>query len=289
MSISRDETQTEKSKNFKNNLFCSVFIYVSAYFLKIFEDCSDRKDFQNILLPLLVHLGYTNQICQKMEEFDFQSLYQTLLVTINMIENKILREHKCMLYEGNFALNQLQEYLRKKYHKLLNQTTSEEILRKLSILYKKYIHKNVFDNNYVQFHIYWNGVLQFGHEIQREISREIIYFNDLVNYQRFIIKWFVAKILVGIKYYFISLKKEHSSYPNERLDKTTTVFNVMKFVNMEFPMAVQLLLVDTVNMVLKTINPDSMSLDESDYNISLELIDDNLSALDIRENTFLLP
>lgn len=225
-----------------------------------------------------------------MKEFDFQSLNQNLLVTINMIENEILNEYKWLSCEGKPDLIQLQYYVEKRARKSLKVLNYTNAFEKLSDLYNLYVHGSLFDENYKEIQVYWNGVLQFGYEIRRDISKGIIYFNDLINYQRFAIKSFVTKILIRIKNFLILLKAKQDLQPKHFLKMLTeTNINtiVHRFNELVLPMSIKTLLANTDEIILKTINPELRSLNNFHYETSLKLIKENLVAIDINENNVL--
>lgn len=282
-----DENQLGIPENFVSTEFGTLFCYLLMYIGQTFNGLRSRRDFQNILLPLLIHLYHTHQIYTKMTDFDYQSLYQTLLVTINMIENALLKEHKLLVYnyylfkfkhENKFDFEYLQQVLQRNINNSSSDKTYDNTIKLMSDEYNVYLHGSYFHENDRQFRVYWNGTLQFGYQILMHMSEGIIYVNDLIGYQRFTIKWFVAKILLGIQYFLILFQRLLNPNTNEIENKNKMKNYVQEFDKLDFPNSVETLLVDTVQAILDTMKPESTHLE---YDFSVQLIDKNLVSLDI--------
>lgn len=229
-----------------------------------------------------------------MIDFDYQSLYQTLLVTINMIENALLRKYKWLPY-NNFIykyrvlknknqpdLNDLRLVLQEKANSSLSDIiTYENTIKLMSDEYNVYVYNSFLQEEDKEFRVYWNGALQFGYEILTDISKGVIYLNDLMIYQHFIIKWFVTKILLGFKHFLILIQQLLNSNSNHIEYKKKMIINLDEFEKLELPFSLDSMLFETVQNIIDTLYPESTDLDYVSLQHSVQLIDKNIESLDV--------
>lgn len=206
---------TEKSQTNHDNMAITNNIngsdepiyLITQIVLRYFKLFEDNTEIKYILLPLLNRFKHSVQLSSESDLFNVTMLYQTVFVTINLLEHYLLQTFVASTYNWdvfNFASKEYNSQSDNiKLNKILqDKKRSSAVHYNLNIVdtYNKDLDEQLICSENDEFIVFnWNGTKKNCFEISVDLSQRIIDLNDLISYQWFKIQFFAVKILVAVK------------------------------------------------------------------------------------------
>jgi len=249
----------------------------------------DKPDVQKILLPLLFHFRHADMNACHNYDFEFQVMYQISFVTINLVENYLIKNnlfpfYSLFIYSKLIVYNENGQITNMFYNGIHNYlvsdvqpTTFKNSLELLNILYDESLYDKLFLSNNEEIQYFWNGWTLNAYEIFRYVQRGVIDFNDLIGFHWFGIKSFVGKILQCIKKALSLLRYRIKTEVSDEIISIKNRLSIL--LELELPMSLNTFLKDMNDATVKIINVNSPSFDSDTCDKWVSLYDDNLEAL----------
>lgn len=260
--------------------------HMSSYIINLYKRYFSYPEVTKLLLPLLVHLRYTLSFPDEINKLDLVTLNQISFIVINTIErfkmkrvseptysanmymSLVSKQNNFILLNGKPNVQKIKDTLKTVAEKsgLLDANTIDKILNDI---YDKYVCDLFFKSDLKELQLHWNGSKKIGSEILRDMQQGVIDINDLINYQWYVIKFFVTKFLMKMKY--ISLhykyKKEfdHRDTSNKECIKTT----LQEFRFLKYPFSVFTFVEYTFSSFMAAL--DVQNFEKSDWLIDKRL------------------
>lgn len=247
-----------------------VFAYIFSYIIGLQEQYADDRKITRALLPLLIQLRYIFNVSRKIGKLDLVRLDHTCLLVINTIEgyelkNIVWPHYSSIIYDTIMSEESRVMLPDKKPDFQAIETKLKEVAESYGILsntdvsstltdiYDRYVYgmtSKKYDN---KLHYYWNGRKQIGNDILREVQRGVIDANDLIRYQWFAYKYFVAKVFLNVRH-ALAHYKTHKIYDDQDIDlKMSIVTSLGRIAELGLPPSVLAFVTDTIDSVVEAL------------------------------------
>lgn len=199
------------------------FLNVYKYIVGVQGENAGNDNISKILLPLLINFQYVLNVSHRTSRFDLVRLYHASFLVINTIESYELKTVALPDYSFQIFANVTSKKsqwlrpngrpnvqgLREKFKAIADNhvnVTVKDVRNSLAFVYGRYVYDDFTANDDDVPWSYWNGNRKFGFEILRNVRTSVIDVGDLAGYQWFVIRFFVAKVLLYMRSALIAIE-----------------------------------------------------------------------------------
>lgn len=263
-------------KNIAFHKYKTYFANMLNVIAKLYDIYYSIPDVRNILLPLLVRLRLADKNDGQNVEFDFQVMFQTLFVTITLVENYLIKNNLFPIYsvfiysqlmvydESNLNSSHFYKQMHNYFESDVKDTPFSNSVERVRMLFYGPTYKKFFQENNTEIKYYWNGRDYTCYQILKNIQIGVIDINDIISFQWFGLKWLVGKILLSVRNALSLLLNKIKSQVRFEINTITSKlkYELLRF---ELPTTFHTFLGNIVDATVKTLNLNQPIFD-SDVN-----------------------
>lgn len=276
-----NKLELSKKQNFRYSLLCASRYLIDEY-QQMHTNC-----ILNILWPLMIHLNHVNQQFNNLNVLDITKLEHMLLLSITIIENHCFRVFKWPDWNLDVYLSRTLDPEKSlnyfKENALFSAPLDDfDICSFQAYLYTRLCFHNLFlPNSDDTFQVQWNGATTFVSVIFEHFKEEIIDYQDLVRYRLLIVRWFIAKVLLKIKYVLTHLI-DINMMEQQGEDVRYILLNIADdFKNLNFPIDAYYYIISPISMFIVIVRMLPMVMNDSYVNFNILVIDNKIKELGI--------
>lgn len=278
-------------QKFKNNVIGPMFIYTLRCIVKYYEELGYEQltNFQDILVPLLIKFRYIKNHFHELSKVEYVIMEHNLLVTICLIENKLLRMYpkpiyNLVVYTSFFNSNKSTDIhaLQKEFmeNSTSDQLVSFDVVKQvLESVYYKYVNEyNLTIDDNVE--LYWNGEKCFRSKVLQNVTQGVIDFYDLIKFYWTPIKWYIGKTLIEMQ-----CISDYNFKPEESTNARTYIINTLNtLMKLQFPKSILPAVSEMFKSIILSLNTTANSNNNYRNTVNQLPIKKYLEALGIISN-----
>lgn len=279
--VDLDVLELSKKHDFRYSLLCASRYLIDKY-QQMHTHCV-----LNILWPLMIHLNHVNQKFNNLIVLDITKLEHMLLLSITIIENHCFRVFKWPDWNLDIYLSRTLDPEKSLNYFKENALFSAPLDDFDICSFQKYLcnrlcfHNLFLPNNDDTFQVQWNGATTFVNVIFQHFEEGIIDYQDLVRYRLLIVKWFIAKVLLKIKYVLTHLI-DVKMMEQQREDVQYILLNIADdFKNLNFPIDAYSYIISPITMFTVIVKMLPMVTNDSYVHFNISVIDNKIKELGI--------
>lgn len=276
-----DELELYKKHDFRYSLLC-----VSRYLIDKYQYLFTNSVL-NILWPLMIHLNHVNQQFYNLSVLDITKLEHMLLLSITIIENHCFRVFKWPDWNLDIYLSRMLDPEQSLNYFKENELFSAPLDDIDICSFQAYLcsrlcfHYLFLPNSDDTFQVQWNGATTFVNVIFEHFKEGIIDYQDLVRYRLLIVKWFIAKVLLKIKYVLTHLN-DVQEMGQQGEDVRHVLLNIADdFKNLNFPIDAYTYIISPITMFTVIVRMLPMVMNDDYVNFNISVIDNKIKELGI--------
>jgi len=246
------------------------------------------------MLPLLIRLRQVEKFFSGTDTLDITVLIKVVFATVIQIEQCIyeyrglnVHSHYTVELYRILIINNQEKLTDVNYlwMKLMNITTINsksmdfgEVRKYLDNVYYVHMFGELFPEHDRRLTLCWDGNKMTGFAVWQNMSWGVVDIVQLIRYQWFAIKWFMALVLANIAYVLNSANWEPAALGNRQWIRTY----INQISNIVQDTALKMFVSRTVESINITLNSESGKSD--DFKRSQEIIQENLQTLGVIDN-----